>query len=78
MSGDTPWFSATHVEVKQEWETSTESLKVGDAITRKITISAQDSLSVLLPDLLKGESTTRYQAYPQPHRLTDTQTRGDY
>ncbi|HIF9161992.1 TPA: BatD family protein [Photobacterium damselae] len=78
LSGDTPWFSATHVDVKQEWETSTETLKVGDAITRKITISAQDSLSVLLPDLLKGESTTRYQAYPQPHRLTDTQTRGDY
>ena len=78
LSGDTPWFSATHVDVKQEWETSTESLKVGDAITRKITISAQDSLSVLLPDMLKGESTTRYQAYPQPHRLTDTQTRGDY
>ncbi|WP_195754268.1 BatD family protein, partial [Vibrio parahaemolyticus] len=71
LSGDTPWFSATHVDVKQEWETSTETLKVGDAITRKITISAQDSLSVLLPDLLKGESTTRYQAYPQPHRLTD-------
>ncbi|HHX8262133.1 TPA: BatD family protein [Vibrio diabolicus] len=78
LSGDTPWFSATRVDVKQEWETSTETLKVGDAITRKITISAQDSLSVLLPDLLKGESTTRYQAYPQPHRLTDTQTRGDY
>lgn len=78
LGGDTPWFSATRVDVKQEWETSTESLKVGDAITRKITISAQDSLSVLLPDLLKGESTTRYQAYPQPHRLTDTQTRGDY
>ncbi|HHC7130468.1 TPA: BatD family protein [Vibrio parahaemolyticus] len=78
LSGDTPWFSATHVDVNQEWETSTETLKVGDVITRKITVSAQDSLSVLLPDLLKGGSTTRYQAYPQPPRLTDTQTRSDY
>ncbi|HIF9218123.1 TPA: BatD family protein [Photobacterium damselae] len=78
LSGEDPWFSATHVNVKQEWETSTESLKVGDAITRKITISAQDSLSVLLPGLLKKESTTSYQAYPQPRRLTDTQTRGNY
>ncbi|NVC94951.1 protein BatD [Vibrio natriegens] len=78
VSDNTSWFAATHVDVKQEWETSSEPLKVGDAITRKITITAQDSLSVLLPDLLKGESTNQYQVYPQPHRLTDTQTRGDY
>ncbi|MGP8306914.1 BatD family protein [Vibrio sp. YIC-376] len=78
LSDNTSWFAATNVDVKQEWETSGESLKVGDAITRKITITAQDSLSVLLPDLLKGESTTNYQAYSQPHRLTDKQTRGDY
>ncbi|MEX3071039.1 BatD family protein [Vibrio alginolyticus] len=78
LSDNVPWFAATDVDVKQEWETSGESLKVGDAITRRVTITAQDSLSVLLPDLLKGESTTRYQAYPQPHRLSDTQTRGDY
>nr|WP_321285270.1 BatD family protein [uncultured Vibrio sp.] len=78
LSDSSQWFAATHVDVNQEWETSSEPLKVGDAITRKITITAQDSLSVLLPDLLKGESTSRYQAYPQPHRLTDTQTRGDY
>ncbi len=78
LSNDVPWFVATDVDVKQEWETSNDTLKVGDAITRKITITAQDSLSVLLPDLLKGESTTRYQAYSQPHQLTDTQTRGVY
>ncbi|MGY0614753.1 BatD family protein [Vibrio sp. FJH11] len=78
LSDNTPWFTATNVDVKQEWESSSESLKVGDAVTRKITITAQDSLSVLLPDLLKGESNSRYQAYAQPHRLSDTQTRGDY
>ncbi|CAE6941560.1 BatD family protein [Vibrio sp. B1FLJ16] len=78
LSNNVAWFVATDAEVTQEWETSGGSLKVGDAITRRITITAQDSLSVLLPDLLKGESTTRYQAYPQPHRLSDTQTRGDY
>ncbi len=78
LSDDVPWFVATGVEVKQDWETSDESLKVGDAITRTITLTAQDSLSVLLPDLLEGASTSRYQAYPQPHQLTDTQTRGDY
>ncbi len=78
LSDDVPWFVATSVDVTQEWKASGEALKVGDAITRKITITAKDSLSVLLPDLMKGVSTARYQAYSQPHRLIDTQTRGDY
>ncbi|MCR9702310.1 BatD family protein, partial [Vibrio vulnificus] len=50
------WFSASDVEVEQQWQTSSEPLKVGDAITRTITIRAKDSLSVLLPKLLSNES----------------------
>ncbi len=78
LTDDTPWFSATSVDVKQQWQQSNENLKVGDAITRTVTIKAQDSLSVLLPNLLENESTAQYQAYPQPHKLDDTQERGDY
>ena len=78
LSEDTPWFTATNVDVKQEWSQSSDELKVGDAITRKVTVSAKNSLSVLLPDLLKSDSSPYFQAYPQPHRLNDTQTRGDY
>ncbi|MFV0486437.1 MAG: BatD family protein [Vibrio fluvialis] len=77
LCGDT-WFAATQVSVEQLWETSADELKVGDAITRKVSVSAQDSLSVLLPNVLKSDSTTEYQTYPQPHQLMDTQTRGDY
>ena len=72
LTDDTPWFSATSVDVKQQWQQSNENLKVGDAITRTVTIKAQDSLSVLLPNLLENESTAQYQAYPQPHKLDDT------
>ncbi|KHT62802.1 hypothetical protein RJ45_15605 [Photobacterium gaetbulicola] len=78
LSEDTPWFTATNVEVKQEWQQSSEKLKVGDAITRKVTIRAQDSLSVLLPNLLTREASDYFQGYPQPHRLEDSQTRGNY
>lgn len=78
MQQQSAWFSASDVEVEQQWQTSSEPLKVGDAITRTITIRAKDSLSVLLPKLLSNESTPRYQAYPQPNRLEDTQIRGDY
>ncbi|MGR5130810.1 BatD family protein [Vibrio alfacsensis] len=78
LSDESAWFTATKVSVDQKWTTSNDELKVGDAITRTITINAQDSLSVLLPDLLSNDSTASYQAYPQPNRLDDQQTRGDY
>ncbi|CAK3523230.1 Oxygen tolerance protein BatD [Vibrio crassostreae] len=78
LSDESPWFSATDVDVEQQWQRSNENLKVGDAITRTVTIKAKDSLSVLLPDVLSNESTQQYQAYPQPNRLDDTQERGDY
>ncbi|WP_261882897.1 BatD family protein [Vibrio pelagius] len=78
LSDDSAWFTATKVSVDQKWTTSNDELKVGDAITRTITINAQNSLSVLLPDLLSNDSTASYQAYPQPNRLDDKQTRGDY
>lgn len=78
LSEDKPWFAATDVEVKQKWQRSSDELKVGDAITRTVTIKAKDSLSVLLPNVLTNESTQQYQAYPQPNRLDDTQERGDY
>ncbi|YCO00468.1 BatD family protein [Vibrio sp. VNB-15] len=78
LSDESAWFTATKVSVDQKWTTSNDELKVGDAITRTITINAQDSLSVLLPDLLSNDSTASYQAYPQPNRLDDEQTRGDY
>lgn len=78
LSDESAWFTATKVSVDQKWTTSNDELKVGDAITRTITINAQDSLSVLLPDVLSNDSTASYQAYPQPNRLDDKQTRGDY
>lgn len=78
LSDESPWFSATDVDVEQQWQRSNEDLKVGDAVTRTVTIKAKDSLSVLLPNVLTNESTQQYQAYPQPNRLDDTQERGDY
>ena len=78
LNDESPWFSATNVDVDQRWQRSNEELKVGDAITRTVTIKAKDSLSVLLPNVLTNEATQQYQAYPQPNRLDDTQERGDY
>ncbi|EGU43382.1 hypothetical protein VII00023_16160 [Vibrio ichthyoenteri ATCC 700023] len=83
LSDDTPWFSATSVDVQQEWALTGvdgvgDTLHVGDAITRTITINASDTLSVLIPDLLVNELSDDYQSYPQPNRLDDSHARGDY
>lgn len=78
LSDKSPWFSASYVNIEQQWQRSNEELKVGDAITRTVMIRAKDSLSVLLPNVLTNESTQQYQVYPQPNRLDDTQERGDY
>ncbi|MGF1686511.1 BatD family protein [Photobacterium japonica] len=86
LTQDSIWFTASQADVSQTWQSSTETLHVGDAVTRTITITAKDSLSVLLPDLMAADtggdhvaaSSRNYQAYAQPHQLSDTQTRGDY
>ncbi|WP_117234012.1 BatD family protein [Vibrio maerlii] len=78
LTNDGNWFSATDVKVEQSWSASNESLRVGDAITRTISITASDSLSVLLPDLLRSSQNQFVTAYPQPDKLTDTQERGNY
>ncbi len=78
LNQELAWFSATEVEIQQQWQTSRDTLQAGDTITRKITLHAQDSLSVLLPDLRMNESTSRYQVYPHPNRFDDRQVRGDY
>lgn len=86
LTQESIWFTASEADVSQTWQSSTETLHVGDAVTRTITITAKDSLSVLLPDLMAAEtdsdhaaaSSRDYQAYAQPHQLSDSQTRGDY
>lgn len=78
ITDETAWFVAGDATLKQDWSASNKELRVGDAITRKVTLTAKDSLSVLLPDLISDESTNAYQSYPHPNRLSDTQSRGNY
>lgn len=78
ITDETAWFAASDATLKQDWSASNKELRVGDAITRKVTLTAQDSLSVLLPDLISDESTNAYQSYSHPNRLSDAQSRGNY
>ncbi|WP_241462282.1 BatD family protein [Aeromonas finlandensis] len=51
------WLSASNLTLSQRWQRSADDhadgeLRVGDAITRTVTASGQDTLSVLIPPLI--------------------------
>ncbi|MGU5698696.1 BatD family protein [Aeromonas allosaccharophila] len=78
------WLSASNLTLSQHWQNSADDqaegeLRVGDAITRTVTASGQDTLSVLIPPLIPAiDNDERVQAYPAQARLDDTQERGEY
>jgi len=79
LDGSRSWFSSTKATVEQQWQQSSEEeLKVGDSVTRVLTIEAHDSLSVLLPNLLRDGISDVWQVYPSPAELMDTQNREGY
>ncbi len=78
-AGDSHWIAAPDVSAEQTWTTSNDSLHVGDSITRTMTIKAQDSLSILIPNiLLSDQHQSDYQVYATPPQLSDSQNRGTY
>ncbi|USD42699.1 BatD family protein [Vibrio sp. SCSIO 43135] len=78
IAKDEAWLNASSVEVSQQWQTSTDDLKVGQAITRTVTLKADDTLSILIPQMLSLDSQDSYQTYVQPTQFDDRQERGNY
>ncbi|MDO6765958.1 hypothetical protein [Agarivorans sp. 1_MG-2023] len=72
------WAVASDIEISQEWVLSNSELVAGDAITRRVQITGQNTLSILLPNLLDNELNQLYQMYPKPNHLNDSSARGDY
>ncbi|KAB2824806.1 BatD family protein [Aliivibrio finisterrensis] len=78
LTDDQTWVSGRNLSIDQQWNRSSEELKVGDTITRILTIRGEDTLAMLLPNIINSSSSNEYQSYPQPNQLSDSQTRGDY
>lgn len=78
LNSDGDWAAASELKAEQVWDSSNEELAVGDVITRTVQVKGKDTLSVLIPLLIPEDPSSEYQAYPQPHRLKDTQERGNY
>ncbi|MDN3616603.1 BatD family protein [Vibrio gallaecicus] len=80
LANEDVWVSASDLKLEQQWSQSNqeETLKVGDAITRTVTVSGSDTLAMLIPTLIPTGSDSGYQHYTQPNQLSDTQVRGNY
>jgi hypothetical protein len=77
-SEDVPAFVTTpRLRVTEEWDGEIDELKVGDAITRRITQSADDVFALLLPAIEFGE-IEGFGVYPGTPELDDRVNRGNY
>lgn len=69
--------STTQLDVSDEWDRELEGLRVGDAVTRTITMSAPDVPGLLLP-AIPVENVTGLEPYPKDP-VVDTRTqRGEF
>ena len=68
------WLPAKGLELKQEWSQSRPQFKVGEPITRTLTIQAHGLMSSQLPELPKWK-TADFKQYPDQPILKDDKTR---
>lgn len=65
-----PWLPATSVQVSDEWTPSPPVFRVGEPVTRTLTITAQGTTSAQLPDLDLG-TIAGAQVYPDQPQSED-------
>nr|WP_240905785.1 BatD family protein [Thiorhodococcus mannitoliphagus] len=70
---DTPWLPATSVQLSDEWSPSPPSFRVGEPVTRTLTITAQGTTAAQLPELDLG-AIQAAQVYPDQPKAEDLTT----
>ncbi len=79
LASSKDWFAASDVRVEQNWSINEDDeLKVGGSVVRTIKIEANDSLSVLLPNVMPEQVSPQWKLYPNTPELVDTQNRSGY
>lgn len=66
----TPWLPAQSVQLTDQWTPSPPRLRVGEPVTRTLTLTAQGATAVQLPTL-DGGSPDGVRVYPEPPILED-------
>ncbi|WP_084621685.1 BatD family protein [Vibrio ezurae] len=81
LTPSSAWINSPQVEVTQKWQQSSAELKAGDAITRTVTVTADNTLAMLLPPIFNRKhdlASNHYQLYSQPIKLLDAQHRHQF
>ena len=78
LTGQRPWFAASEASLEQTWQQSADALRVGDSLTRRITLKAESTLAALLPNPSQPMFDDAYQTYVSPRDLQDSTNRGLY
>lgn len=60
----THWISAEQMELKQEWSGDTQQAKVGEPLTRTLTLQAKSATVGQLPELNTAKSNEQFKVYP--------------
>lgn len=71
-----PWFPADGVEIRSEWSGDTANLRVGEPVTRTITITARGQRANVIPPLDRPQDSDGYKSYKDQAQL-DNQTSRD-
>lgn len=72
-----PFISTPKLEADQNISSSRDELRVGDSITRTVTLSAADSQALLLP-VIRFAPFDGASVYPDPAQLSNKANRGRY
>lgn len=72
-----PWLPARHVQLEDHWSHPVEQLKVGEPITRSVTVRAQGVSPEQLPPVFGNDSPMGFRFYPdQPNQNKYTDADG--
>jgi len=74
-NGNSVWFPAEDVSISADWSADTTALKVGEPITRTITITAKGQRANAIPPLESSSSASGYKAYKDQPQLDNTSTK---
>ncbi len=67
------WFTAQNVFVNDQWNTNADTLKVGELLTRTISLNAKGTMPNFIPSV-KLEGGSGYRVYQQQTKQLDTRT----
>lgn len=68
------WFPADNVEITSSWSRDTNDIKVGEPITRTITITAKGQRASLIPPFAKPSIAQSYKTYQDQPQLKNQKT----